>query len=389
MKGTHQRRSLFRDERGSVLLMVAGGLVAIIGMAALAIDLGILFTARSEAQRAAEAGAHAGASVFLSAPNDEATAREQARIYAERNTVRWGAVEILDEDIDVELDQQLVRVRVRRTQERGNPVANLFARIFGINTSDIGAVAAAQSWPADGVECLLPFAAPDRWSVDGQNTGSLTNYPGPTDVYDADNDLYRAWNPAAPTDPYTGYSMNDRGYPIRMYSGDPDDAPQPSWWYAFCLPGGNCGANTMRDAIQGCLSDDRYTFGEEMDVETEPGAMAGPVRHGFEHLIDQDPDARWSDSLNNGEGCVTRDGQSCVSSSPRIRPMVLFDPSQPPELGRSTFTIMNFVGVFIERTQGGGAAFQVDVRFMQYTALEPPDEWYDSDTTLRMIRIVE
>src|SRR5260370_35099580 len=51
-------------ERGAGLVMIAGGLVLILAAAGLAIDLGVLYLEKSEAQRAADAGALAGAQVF-------------------------------------------------------------------------------------------------------------------------------------------------------------------------------------------------------------------------------------------------------------------------------------------------------------------------------------
>src|SRR5713101_3800041 len=52
-------------ERGISLFMVAGGMVFLLGVAALAIDVASLYVARDEAQRAADAGALAGAKAFV------------------------------------------------------------------------------------------------------------------------------------------------------------------------------------------------------------------------------------------------------------------------------------------------------------------------------------
>src|SRR5882724_5851621 len=52
-------------ERGQTILLVAVSLVALLGMAALAIDVVTLYTARSEVQRAADAAALAGAKAFV------------------------------------------------------------------------------------------------------------------------------------------------------------------------------------------------------------------------------------------------------------------------------------------------------------------------------------
>ena len=373
----------FRGRRGATLALVAGALVALMGAAALAIDVGMLHTARSEAQRAAEAGAHAGALVFLGAPNDEELARKRARHYAEANQVRWMNVELRDEDIYVDPDDEYVRVEVHRTDTWGGPILTFFARALGVGSVNVGAAAAARTWPADGASCILPFAAPDRWSVGG----GYDNYPSHGDVFDPDEDSYVPWNAGDPEAPYTGYSVDSRGVEMRLYSGDPDEAPQPGWWYAFVPHDVSPGADALRDRILGCPDDDIHRFGDEMDVETEPGAMAGPVRQAFEDLIDEDRYARWDERAE----CVTRGDGVCLSpgDTPRIRPMVLFDPSTPPEQGRSTFTIMNFVGVFIERIEHSGGQVDVYARFLEYQGLEPPDEWHDGDAPLRIVRIVE
>ena len=149
-----------RGERGVVLYVVALMMVVFLGVAAMAIDYGIWFTA----QRAAEAGAHAGASILMLSPRDEAGARAEAELFAERNTVRGVVHDVFpDQDIDVILDSQKVRVRVQRSDARGNPLSTLFARAMGIDQVDIGATAAAQAWPGVATDCILPFAVPDRW----------------------------------------------------------------------------------------------------------------------------------------------------------------------------------------------------------------------------------
>ncbi|MDX1390199.1 MAG: Tad domain-containing protein, partial [Acidobacteriota bacterium] len=128
--------------------MVALMTVAFIGIAALAIDTGIWFVARSEAQRAAESGAHAGAGYLMMAPGDGNGARVEAESFAEQNVVRGVVPDVIpNTDIDVILDSQKVRVRVQRSDARGNPLTTVFARVMGIDQVDIGAMAAAQSWP--------------------------------------------------------------------------------------------------------------------------------------------------------------------------------------------------------------------------------------------------
>lgn len=62
-----QKFSRRRSERGQTILLVAVSLVALLGMVALAIDVVTLYVARSEAQRAADAAALAGAKMLVDA----------------------------------------------------------------------------------------------------------------------------------------------------------------------------------------------------------------------------------------------------------------------------------------------------------------------------------
>ena len=152
------------NERGAILYLVALGMAVFLGIAAMAIDYGIWFVARSEAQRAAEAGAHAGAGFLMHNSLDEDGARLEAENFAELNAVRGVTTDVFpDADIDVILDSQKVRVRVQRSDARSNPLGTIFARAMGIDQVDIGAAAAAQAWPGISAECILPFALPDRF----------------------------------------------------------------------------------------------------------------------------------------------------------------------------------------------------------------------------------
>ena len=65
---SRERRHRMRrtGNRGQVLLVFLAGLLALLGVAALGIDMGYLYTVRHELQRCTDAGALAGASAFLS-----------------------------------------------------------------------------------------------------------------------------------------------------------------------------------------------------------------------------------------------------------------------------------------------------------------------------------
>src|SRR5688500_268793 len=88
------RRTSFygRRERGAVMVHVALGLIAFMAFSALAIDYGVKWVGRAQAQNAADAGALAGV-VALTFDSDDRTdaglAKRSARATALKNLV-WG-----------------------------------------------------------------------------------------------------------------------------------------------------------------------------------------------------------------------------------------------------------------------------------------------------------
>jgi hypothetical protein len=154
----------------------------------------------------------------------------------------------------------------------------------------------------------------------------------------------------------------------------------------MAVPGGT-GANWARDWIQGCPNPS-LDVELEQDISVEPGAMVGPIRQGFENLIGQDPTAQWVQRANGGDGCVTS-GDLICRGSPRIKPLIMFDPNDYPVSGRRDVPATNFVGVFVDRIEGSGPNMAIVVRFIEYVDVNPADEWSASGPLVRVLRIVE
>src|SRR5579863_6564059 len=62
---TRALRSRMRDEHGFSMVFVGLGFMAFLGASMLAIDVGMLMTARNQAQNSADAGALAGATALV------------------------------------------------------------------------------------------------------------------------------------------------------------------------------------------------------------------------------------------------------------------------------------------------------------------------------------
>ncbi len=364
-----QRR--WEDQRGAAMVLVAGSMIALISAVALAVDVGMLNVARTEAQQVADGAALAGAGALILSPDNVDFATAEAIKFSSKNDIQGARAVVRPEDITVDTDLDQVTVRVLRTQERGNPVGTFFARIFGVNTVNITASATAEASPAAGINCLLPLAIPDRWfEAGGPGNDSDDFNPEAGDTYVPWMDT--STNPASFNDSYTGYSTADIGRQIILKSNSANGGLNPSWYYPW-RPPGQAGGSDYRTNINSCV-DPTITFSVGMEVDAEPGNMVGPTKQGFQDLIGLDPHAVWNSNMQ----CVTdavdilsSAGSACRSSW-RIRPVPMFDPTESPLNGAHPFKFTNFAGIFIEGIQGN----DVMARWIGYTALKPasPDQ---------------
>ena len=130
-------QSRLRDERGMTLVMVATGLVAFLSATMLAVDVGMLMVARTEAQSAADAGALAGAIALGYDDYDDRSATGPAvqnaiaAATAAENGVMNAQTSVIPEDVTFPTVDR-IRVRVQRSGVRGNPLSTFIAPMFGI-----------------------------------------------------------------------------------------------------------------------------------------------------------------------------------------------------------------------------------------------------------------
>ena len=337
------------DEKGSTLLLVAISMTSLLSMVALAVDAGLLFTARGEAQRVADAAALAGAASFIEAPDNEARARNLAVEYAAMNDVRKASVVLLAEDVEVDLALKRVTVTVRRTGDRGDAIDTWFARIFGVESVDVVAQATAEAVPAGGATCMKPFAVPDAWDDENDNE----QYDG-GELYDAGTTGYGTdFRNGEPSDngidpPGTTYE-NDFGRPIVLKEGTPQESIVPSWYFPYNVPqdddGPVVGADRYRWNIANCNSN-VVSIGQAYMVEN--GNMSGPTKGGTEELINRDPDATWDTNADSVVGSAYRPWKA----SPRVGNIPLFDPQWPVNPGKKDIVFNNITAFWIEGTQG-------------------------------------
>jgi hypothetical protein len=257
------------------LAMVAISLTALLALASLAIDMGMLYTARTSAQHAADSAALAGAFTFQNpAAAQPAAARTAAENIGDKNPILGKLPTITDADVDVDTINQRVTVRVPRVGANGIPM--FFSSILGRTTGDVMATATAEcSKVGAGSRCLKPIYVPNTILSDKDPAAACT--AGET-LFAADGSV-------------TAFALSKMGqqYPIRP--SNPQQALAPSQFYSLDF---GAGANTYRCTLGQCLS--------ECDVDTQvvrcgqsyplkTGDMVGPTRQGVNDLTGPTPDS--------------------------------------------------------------------------------------------------
>lgn len=131
-----------RNDRGSIVVIVAGALIMLLGFTALVTDIGMMDYHKSKLQNACDAAALAGAQEL---PDDTTEAESVATQYAVNNGVT---------NPTITFDEDNHKIIVQGQEE----VAFFFARALGINKGDVSAKAAAIVAPINEVYSgLRPF----------------------------------------------------------------------------------------------------------------------------------------------------------------------------------------------------------------------------------------
>src|SRR5437773_12099543 len=132
-----------RKQKGFVLVVLALLLVVLIGFLALAVDVGVLYSARTSAQEVADAAALAGAFTFINdtkSPQPQ-TASDNAVQVAINNSILGQPIAAGDVNVNVDYANRRVKVDVQSTQN------TYFAKAFGVQTANVGVEAGAEAAP--------------------------------------------------------------------------------------------------------------------------------------------------------------------------------------------------------------------------------------------------
>jgi putative Flp pilus-assembly TadE/G-like protein len=375
------------DSSGSVLILVAGIIFFVAAFTVLAVDISKLLVTRTQLQNAADAGALAGAEMFMQTPvPDRSVIEARARDLANANRAYVNSDRPMDQITDItataftdaanESTYGIVKCVTRSVVSQyftalpGYSKVNNYASANPNKFGNVAAVAAARAGPVCSVQCLKPWTIPDRWDDFSQPnaTGWSGNNVFDGEKYtDSNNNLYydngepfvdgssaytKTKGAAGPMDGQysseyyhpinTGYvAWKDLGLELTLKYGNPSGVSVNSQFTPIDLPipgSGSTGADRYRENIANC---NPTPYGPGDTLTTENGDMKGPTGQGMRDLINQDPGAYWDD------GC------QCVKSqfgdeSPRIVFIPLYDPRVPLASGKKDVVVSKIAAFFIE-----------------------------------------
>jgi hypothetical protein len=312
MKRTIDR--LTGNEDGATLVFVGLLMVSLFLFMALAVDVGMMFSARAEAQRAADSAALAGASAFLDvpAPQREETAKTRGEDYATRNLMMRQP--IAPEEVSISLVASAngaTRVRAEVVREE---VPMRFARLLNIPFVRIGAAAEAEALNASNANCLKPFALPDQKF-------------GPDDW----GKLVKIWVVGGEEHVLVGFNDNEPP-----------------------------GLGNIKDHIAAkCIDGNSAALGDNLLWE-KPGSAnpgqggdgVGQVMNGMKELLDHPP-LTWNDGPNGHvDGSFV---QEDWASSKRVGNVVLYAGTEGKEPGTNQVEVVNFARVYFSHDENKGA----------------------------------
>ncbi|MEJ2008904.1 MAG: pilus assembly protein TadG-related protein [Acidobacteriota bacterium] len=329
MSKQHASDKRFRD-RGISLLIIAVSMIFILGMAGLAIDLASLYVGRSQAQRAADAAALAGAQYFTNtdctvganggiSAQCQAIAMQRAEAVGDANLIAGVSPSIQNSDVtfpSTSAEDPQIQVIAARDTSHGNPMPTFFVKIFGINTANVSAKAVAEAYIGTGTgqpvgaTCVKPWLIPNC-DPGNKNSAEVNSSCAPN----ADGSQPGMFVDAQPnqisstllTDRNVPYSQGGVvGEPFTLKPGSPGSAGAPGQYYAAFLPndsytptecpacagatpstGGTGSAAIYRENIECCNQNPVVCGPNNITLSSAQGNMVGPTNQGVKCLIRQ------------------------------------------------------------------------------------------------------
>lgn len=334
-------------EKGNVTIIVAIALVAMVGMAAMVVDAGLLFSEKAKLQNAVDAACLAAAQEL---PDNRVQADTVARDYAAVNGIK--ATD--DLTVTIPYDNRSVEVDVQRDM----PL--VFARILGYNKTKIKVHSKAQIGTAASVPWIVPFVIPEPACFDYDHIYVMRMYGG---------------------GPYpSGYS-----YPAdykAAYPGYPVSTPYPyqfDYMNVKIKPGSNPGSE-FNDYLKYLQYGYHETFAiDQKMLYYAPSSGGKPSVDTFQKRIAADPNTDYT---------------KAKLGDPRVMLIPVVSTMLPRNTAENTkMTIIGFVGFWLKSVHKNSyyESFWFEGRFLENLNIGTGEVTYDPDADfgLRVINLTE
>jgi Flp pilus assembly protein TadG len=359
-----------RDQAGAVFIQVGLAVFVLMAFNVFVLDYGILWVARGQAQNAVDAGALAGAVArsyddYSDPPPAGGQVALTAQNVAQANLIWQGAgTATVSFDCPPGVTGNCTRVNITRS------VPTLFGPLLDLDTQDVRATATAVSGYGNASPCVRPFAIPDTWR---HHTGPTHEFngvaePGGGPLPDPDE-----YVPPSATERGDTMIPHDVGYRI-IWPSPPDpslmapitrtplDGTEVTFFLTLRIPGTE--GEDFRNVMENCPGQ-TVALGQMIPIEIAP---PGHMQQALSEIISNDVSVTWDDGSATMENSCA---PGCAAISPRLIPIVLFDP-QRFQLGRATgnwtqagvgcptndpcVRVSNIVGFFVHGEFGSYAA---------------------------------
>ena len=322
------------SERGVTIAMVAIFIIVLFIVAALAIDMGLLYTARTSAQHAADAAALAGAFTFLNPAAVQPAAAQNAAInVGAQNSILGTQVSLAASDVAVDTSSQTVTVTVSRLA--GSGISTFFANVMGIKTVDLQTKATAQASKRGSASfCVKPFWIPND---------VLGSCAQGKELFDANGNL-------------TTYAQSQLGAPINIWY-----KVTPSQWSLWDTSVMGVDFDTaMSKCINLAGSKTPLKCSDTLQVNT--GAKVGQVAADIKNVITSSNDT----FIAPGEYQDGSTGQ-IKDTSPQLATIPVWDTcNSGVSPGSTSFPVGGWAVVFLESV--GGVGTGITARFVGATS---------------------
>ena len=337
-------------------MLVAISMVSLLAISALAVDLGSLYAARGEIQRAADAAALAGAKAFVDSgvttnptnPQLQSIAQTMAQAYASaaaaQNLVSGGAAQLSAPpifDFTTYPGNPQIHVTLERT---GLPL--FFARIWGGQFASVSASAMAEAYnPAysqsntqtfvpTAPKCVKPFLVPNNDSVPGTTSpiyvdpASGAPEPSALSLIGQPLALDSACKMGGPGCILPkGQLAPRKGQYLPMQVGGPHQ-----YCPSMSAPGCSGSSSDFQKSVQ-CCDGTAFNFAQcgsstpaAWDPSVNPNHAGGPVENGLECLIHTTSNSAQQDTLDPSN-LVSGTGPALISPGPYSQSIYGLQPS--------------------------------------------------------------